>query len=555
MKRGSIVVASLAGALALWGGAVLSQGPVIAPQIRPNLGPGTFAKLFQAGKLRELTLARQVQFTTLTDLNGKLFAAAPKTVAALDEQGQVTRRYAVDIDRISISPHATNQLLLGDGARKTLLTLDTQTGRTTELLRLSAVTDPDNNTEPSSELLKTGELASVASTGKEVFVAMESGYSSAIFKIDPQTRRVVGRGWAPGADMSAMTFFQNGLYVLTGYGSQVARYTDRLEKTLDKITLPTTGVKGLALRATELNVLTDNVSRISKYQVDRGVTDGARIRLNVDIVRNQNFVPVKFNWGTLVVKRYAVLICGDLAENFAGECFWNDTVWMYKALLNNGYKPENIFVLYGDGVDYLSANPRYRYPGTVTDFPATKGWVNKVFDGLKNGDAANSLPKMDGNDTLFVWTFDHGGGGMNATLSLRGGGITDTEFATHLNAIPYASRAIFMQQCHSGGFIDNLQNSKTVISTACRFDQSAYPTDTENENFGGKVYNHGEYNYYIISALDRQTVTGSFVNADKNSNNLISAWEMHDWDRTHESSTETPVINDGGPGNTFNFKK
>lgn len=555
MKRGFVYAASVAGVLTLWATVSLSQTPILRPQLRPDLRPGTFAKLFQAGKLRDLTLARQISFTTLTDLNGKLFAAAPKTVAALDEQGQVTRRYAVDIDRISISPHATNQLLLGDSARKTLLTLNTETGQTTELLRLSAVTDPNNNTEPSSELLRTGELASVASTGKEIYVAMEAGFSSAIFKIDPQTRRVIGRSWAPGADMSAMMYFQDGVYVLTNGGSHVARYTNNLEKTLDKITLPTQGAKGLALRANELNVLTDNVSRISKYQVDRAVTDGTRIRANVDIVRNPNFVPVKIDWTLFVPKRYAVLICGDLAENFGGECFWNDTVWLYKSLLNNGYKPENIFVLYGDGVDYASANPRYRHSSTVTDFPATKNWVNKVFDGLKNGDAANGLPKMDSNDTLFVWTFDHGGGGMNATLSLRGSSITDTEFATKLNAIPYASRAIFMQQCRSGGFIDNLQNSKTFMSTACRFDQNAYPTDTENENYGGKVYNHGEFNYYIISALDRQTATGSFVNADKNGNTLISGWEMHEWNRTHESSTETPVISDGGPGKTFNFKK
>ena len=554
MKRKTLLTLSLASVLTLWAGISLSQPPLNA-QLRPELRPLSLSKLFQAGKLGELRLTQPDRFSTLTDLDGKLFAAAPRTVAALGDQGQVLRRFAVGIDRLSISGHAKNQLLLGDGARKVLSSLDTESGKVTELLRLDAVSDPNASQEPEAALLKTGELSAVASNGKEAFVAMEAGFSSAIFKIDLATKRIVSRGWAPGAEMSAMAFFQDGLYVLTGNGSQVARYTNQVEKTLDKIELPTDGVKGLALRTGELHVLTDNVSRISKYQVDRAVTDASKIRLNVDIVRKVDILIPKIDWSKFLVKRYAVLICGDLAENFAGECFWNDTVWMYKTLLNNGYKPENIFVLYGDGIDYASANAKYRHPSTVTDFPASPTWVNKVFDGLKNGDAPNSLPKLDSNDTLFVWTFDHGGGGMNATLSLRGGSITDTAFATKLNAIPYASRAIFMQQCRSGGFIDNLQNSKTFIATACRFDENARPADTENETVGGKLYNHGEFNSHITTALDRLKPTGGVINADTNSDGKISAREMSEWNRTHENLPENPVMSDGGPGNSFLFTK
>ncbi|WP_395138254.1 YncE family protein [Armatimonas sp.] len=469
MKRKTLLTLSLASVLTLWAGISLSQPPLNA-QLRPELRPLSLSKLFQAGKLGELRLTQPDRFSTLTDLDGKLFAAAPRTVAALGDQGQVLRRFAVGIDRLSISGHAKNQLLLGDGARKVLSSLDTESGKVTELLRLDAVSDPNASQEPESALLKTGELSAVASNGKEAFVAMEAGFSSAIFKIDLATKRIVSRGWAPGAEMSAMAFFQDGLYVLTGNGSQVARYTNQVEKTLDKIELPTDGVKGLALRAGELHVLTDNVSRISKYQVDRTVTDASKVRLNVDIVRKVDILIPKIDWSKFLVKRYAVLICGDLAENFAGECFWNDTVWMYKTLLNNGYKPENIFVLYGDGMDY-------------------------------------------------------------------------------------ASRAIFMQQCRSGGFIDNLQNSKTFIATACRFDENARPADTENETVGGKLYNHGEFNYHITTALDRLRPTGGVINADTNSDGKISAREMSEWNRTHENLPENPVMNDGGPGNSFLFTK
>ena len=156
---------------------------------------------------------------------------------------------------------------------------------------------------------------------------------------------------------------------------------------------------------------------------------------------------------------------------------------MYKSLIGAGYTPENIYVLYADGSDYNSANPTYQYPGNVTDFPASYAWVTKVIDGMKNGDSANGIAKMKDNDTLFVWTFDHGGGGQDACLCLyNGDAIWDSDFANRLNAVPYATRAIYMQQCHSGGFIDNLRNYKTFISTACSADEGASPADTENEH-------------------------------------------------------------------------
>jgi len=162
---------------------------------------------------------------------------------------------------------------------------------------------------------------------------------------------------------------------------------------------------------------------------------------------------------------------------------------------------------------------------------------------------------MKDNDTLFVWTFDHGGGGQDACLCLYGGEIWDTDFANRLNAVPYATRAIYMQQCHSGGFIDNLRNNKTFISTACAANESAWPADTENEQYLGKWYGHGEYNYYIISSINKANPLGGAVNADTSGDNKISAKECHIWELTHDSITiEHPQMDDGGCGNTFIVK-
>jgi hypothetical protein len=228
---------------------------------------------------------------------------------------------------------------------------------------------------------------------------------------------------------------------------------------------------------------------------------------------------------------------------------------MYKTLFAAGYTKDNIYVLYGNGTDFASANPKYQYPETVTDFPATIAWVNKVFDGLKNGDAASGIKQMTTSDTLFAWTFDHGSGSDPAYLCLMDGDLRDIEFAAKLNAVNYQKRAIFMQQCRSGGFIDNLKNSKTFISTACRPDQNAQAADTENESYGGKTYWHGEYNYHIICALSGLNPSGAAVNADSNSNGKVSAKEAHDWNVTHESRAEVPQ-SDGSVavGDSFHIK-
>ena len=108
MKRKTLLGLSLASVLTLWAGASLSQINHLDPQLSPQLRPVNLSKFVQAGKLSELRLAQQDKFNTLTDLDGKLFAAAPRTVAALGEKGEVLRRYSVGIDKLSISKHTAD---------------------------------------------------------------------------------------------------------------------------------------------------------------------------------------------------------------------------------------------------------------------------------------------------------------------------------------------------------------------------------------------------------------------------------------------------------------
>ena len=506
------------------------------------------AQVLNASKLGSLkiTKARGVKINSLCDVNGKMYGAGPNKVYLIGEDGKIKKTIPTKIKSPTISRMNESSMIIGDTNTKLIYRLNVNTGKEKLILNLNKVRDTRSSNYPNASLLKQNKLACVASDGKNVYAGVAAGFSSAVFKINPKTNKILSRGFSGGPDPSAMLFHGGKLLVLDRKGKQIRQFDQAVNPSRKLTKVQAKNPKGIAVINNEIRVLAPG-NNIVKMKVNiskllqpskRIVAINPRLKIKIKLID--------------FPQKYAVLICGDIAENFWGECFWNDTVWMYKTLRNAGYSKENIYVLYGYGADYASANPRYQSSETVTDFPATVSWVNKMFDGLKNGDAASGIKKMTSNDTLFVWTFDHGGGGSTAYLCLWDGAIYDTSFASKLNAITYQKRAIFMQQCRSGGFIDNLRNNKTFISTACRATENAQPADTENEVYGGNDYSHGEYNYYIISALRGLTPMGAAVNADANSSGKVSAREAHTWEKNHESRAEIPQMNDmGSIGSSF----
>ncbi|HBZ86084.1 MAG: hypothetical protein A3K15_01620 [Candidatus Edwardsbacteria bacterium GWE2_54_12] len=247
--------------------------------------------------------------------------------------------------------------------------------------------------------------------------------------------------------------------------------------------------------------------------------------------------------------------------------FWNDTYLMWELLYKNkGWANNDIYVLYGNGDDYTTLNDRYKASvqtnnviPKATDYRAYYTEVANIFSWLANGNAGQGIPKMTVNDFLFGYTFNHGGttGNNNSTLGLMDVEITDTDFANKVNPIPCWARAFWMQQCFSGGFIDNLQNSKTMVSTACTGSESAYRADNisrnesplpENETYNSVVYNHGEYNFHIMNSQRGKALYPYHlpypVNADYNGNGKVSLYESKEHERWSESRVETPMWSD-----------
>ncbi|MFB3764718.1 MAG: C13 family peptidase [Methanotrichaceae archaeon] len=488
--------------------------------------------------------------TALAEANDAIWGAGKNQIAKFDTRGNVLKSSAIPVNQIAgIAVYDKGTLLVGSSADNSVYRFDLATNNVNKFLDLKQI---DISGSPAGNILQEGELSSIASDGKYVFVGMRSGYSSSIFKVDPETGKIISHAWAPGPDPSVMAYSGGNLYVIDGRSKQLRRYDSSMKLSADSISVTDQKPKGIFAMDDRIQILSTEANNLQVKPINAAILVASKPTSIIDSSATRSRATL--NPGAIAAAqgtKVAVLICGDVAENGFEE-FWTDTYWMYKTLRNAGYSPENVYVLYGNGNDHPSDNPAYQSTERVTDFPATSAWVDKVFDGLKNGDAANSITQIKATDSLLVWTFDHGANGNPAYLCLMDAWMDEGHFASKFSAIPFQKAAVFMQQCHSGGFIDSLQSPKVFISTACRSDQGAYPSNNEYEVYNGKAYNHGEYNYYIISAISGMTPTGASVNADANSDSGISVLEAHNWEANHEDLAEVPQMSDvGGIGSTF----
>lgn len=227
------------------------------------------------------------------------------------------------------------------------------------------------------------------------------------------------------------------------------------------------------------------------------------------------FLVVQF----FAAEKYAVLITGQAADhgNPSGSWalanpdrtrhpeFWYDTAMLFNMLIRQGYEEDNIFVLYGEGHDYdppdITMPAIYLHPlnGQITDYRADREHVDAVLNGLSQGNHDMGIPQLDDEDFLFIWTFDDGGyeiqGQPIVNLLLMDNQLLwDWEFAAMLEQINSQKKVIWMQQCFSGGFIDDLEalHQPIVINTASHYSTFAQGADNipvnENEVVDGITY-------------------------------------------------------------------
>lgn len=126
--------------------------------------------------------------------------------------------------------------------------------------------------------------------------------------------------------------------------------------------------------------------------------------------------------------------------------------------------------------------------------------------------------------------------GNKANLYLVDYPISDVMFADKFADVSAGKKVYWMQQCYSGGFIDDLEDSNTIVTTACKASELSWNAEdipwyriddwqsdpnptlnwedyvvlgSENEITEDSTYYHGEFNFHIMNVIRRETPNGS----------------------------------------------
>lgn len=235
--------------------------------------------------------------------------------------------------------------------------------------------------------------------------------------------------------------------------------------------------------------------------------------------------------------KYAVLVSGGYNPSANYARYWNDLSFIYKALKKKyHYTDSEIIVLYANGTHSPNADLDGDGKNDI-DYAATKANLAKAISQV--------ALRITKNGKFFFYSTNHGGddpGAHNSNLTLWGESIKDSEFAALTKKIKCANAIYVMEQCFSGGMMDDLLKAQTYpctsprvcVMTAARHDEPSWSCDTEGQ--------YDEYVYHWTSAVYGKTPGGTPVNADTNGDRAVSMSEAHEYAKKKDSRNEHPLI-------------
>ncbi len=215
--------------------------------------------------------------------------------------------------------------------------------------------------------------------------------------------------------------------------------------------------------------------------------------------------------------KYALLICGktyDHTETYRkqNEIYQANLSIAYQVLIENGFSPDKIFIIYDEGHDV------FLYP---VDGPANQKNIDAIFD---------YLPKVvDENDLLFVYVTGHGswtskGYKKNKNYEEFSVIYMDTifkdqkmfseEFIGKMN--PKLGILLF-DQCFSGGFAQETGKKNFIAIAASKANKVSY--SELNQSFGG---------YFMKAFRDKEK-------SDKDRDGMISIAEAFEYAKQSDS--------------------
>jgi hypothetical protein len=250
-----------------------------------------------------------------------------------------------------------------------------------------------------------------------------------------------------------------------------------------------------------------------------------------------------------VVHKYAVLIAGGINGGNNHGRYWHELKTMYNILKNRGYAAADITVIYDNGVAATGEMP--------VNYAATPANVTAAFTQL--------AAKVTATDKVFIFTDDHGGGGApdasgdeavthhDEALCLWAAAgeqfvscpftcyMKDDDVAAAVNKLNASATVIVvMEQCYSGGQLDDLTKPNRVMMSAA---SATEPSWGYSQNWT----DWNEFTYWWFAAITGSRPDGAgAVNADTNGDGKISMLEAFNFARSHDGANETPQYEDNG---------
>lgn len=212
---------------------------------------------------------------------------------------------------------------------------------------------------------------------------------------------------------------------------------------------------------------------------------------------------------------YVVAFAGDGGE----DVFRNETEYVEKLFSQRFNAAGRVVVLQNN-------------PATVTQRPlATWSNLEWVLDGLLQHNHFDA-----DEDVLLLFMTSHGDEdhyfyvGMD---DLPLDWIQADDLASTLNARPFRWRVVIVSACYSGGFLDGLRNSTSMVITAARSDRTSFGCGSDSDiTYFGKAF--------LAEGLNQ---TDSFRGAFDLARQLIAEWEDEaGLDHSEPQIASTPLI-------------
>jgi len=210
--------------------------------------------------------------------------------------------------------------------------------------------------------------------------------------------------------------------------------------------------------------------------------------------KDNNFADVDEIQDNKTPQKYAIIASGASYDRQHYTWFLNSTNMAYKLLRNYNYSDSNIY--------YLFESDKEPY----VDYEATTDNFTKVTEELNN--KANEL------DTLLLFLIGHGTYlGINSYYTLNDYNLSDHEMADMFKNIKREKLIFVFSPCNSGGFIDDLSGTNTIVITSTRYNESNRAAFIEpflasfdgigDANLNGKVSFAEAFNYASNNVIEQ----------------------------------------------------